>query len=116
MGVLIPRPCRSYGCRHTTTERQGYCEEHRSLASWGKWQRDKGTPEQRGYGKAWRKLRAVVLKRDSYLCQECLRDDIIKTGNHVDHILSKANGGDDSLTNLQTLCVHCHKAKTARGE
>lgn len=38
---------------------------------------------------------------------------MIKQGKIVDHIKSKAHGGDDSPTNLQTLCAPCHNHKTA---
>lgn len=32
----------------------------------------------------------------------------------ADHIKERVDGGDDSLGNLQTLCVPCHKRKTAK--
>lgn len=32
----------------------------------------------------------------------------------ADHIVELADGGDGGLANLQTLCVPCHKGKTAR--
>ncbi|HBT3581894.1 TPA: HNH endonuclease [Klebsiella pneumoniae] len=31
----------------------------------------------------------------------------------VDHITAKANGGTDDLSNLESLCNPCHRAKTA---
>ena len=30
MPALIPRGCRKHGCRNTTTDRSGYCDEHRN--------------------------------------------------------------------------------------
>lgn len=30
----------------------------------------------------------------------------------VDHIRGKAAGGSDELTNLQAICVDCHRVKT----
>ena len=32
----------------------------------------------------------------------------------VDHILAKANGGTDDPNNLQSICVACHREKTAK--
>ena len=73
----------------------------------------------RGYGSEWTKLREEVLRRDKYLCQQCLRDGRVtplgvKPYDHaVDHILPKAKGGTDDLDNLQSLCQElCHRAKS----
>ena len=60
------------------------------------------------------KIRAIVLVRDNYLCQECLKQGLFVTATTVDHITPKAHGGSDDLTNLQSLCNSCHKFKTAR--
>jgi 5-methylcytosine-specific restriction endonuclease McrA len=35
-------------------------------------------------------------------------------GNHVDHIVPRKLGGDDSLTNLQLLCEQCNLRKGGR--
>jgi 5-methylcytosine-specific restriction endonuclease McrA len=32
-------------------------------------------------------------------------------GNHVDHIIPRRLGGDDSLLNLQLLCASCNLSK-----
>lgn len=83
---------------------------------------DKGSRHARGYGAQWDKLRKQVLKRDNYLCQECLREGrltplCVKPRDHaVDHIETKAKGGTDAMTNLQSLCAPCHDRKTARDE
>lgn len=66
----------------------------------------------RGYGTAWDKLRARILKRDNHLCQACLPRPTPAT--HVDHIKPKAKGGDDTEANLQSLCQPCHEAKSIR--
>lgn len=68
----------------------------------------------RGYDRHWDKLRKRILERDKHLCQECKRNGRIAAGNHVDHIVAKAKGGMDDASNLQTLCLTCHEAKTAR--
>lgn len=74
----------------------------------------KQSRHERGYGTAWDKLRKVVLARDKFLCQACLKNGRVTQGNHVDHINPKAKGGTDDLDNLQCLCAECHEAKTTR--
>lgn len=61
-------------------------------------------------GRPWRRIRDRILVRDRYTCQQCGR---IGDDNQVDHIVNVAQGGTDDDSNLQTLCIPCHKAKTA---
>jgi 5-methylcytosine-specific restriction enzyme A len=62
----------------------------------------------------WRKIRASILSRDNHLCQECKRQDKIKEGIYVDHIINKHHGGNDDFENLEVLCASCHNTKTAK--
>ncbi|EMD1500900.1 HNH endonuclease [Proteus mirabilis] len=112
MPPRIPRACRKQGCAKTTTERNGYCADHQNLG-WEAHQRGKSR-HQRGYGTQWDKLRVRILKRDKYLCQECLRAGRSTEAKTVDHIIAKAHGGTDAEENLQSLCIPCHRTKTAR--
>ncbi|WP_080971287.1 HNH endonuclease signature motif containing protein [Haemophilus parainfluenzae] len=112
MPARIPKACRKQGCKNTTVNSNGYCDEHQGC-SWQRHQKGK-TSSQRGYGAQWRKIRSIVLVRDNYLCQECLKQGRFVTATTVDHITPKAHGGSDDLTNLQSLCNSCHKFKTAR--
>lgn len=59
-------------------------------------------------------MRAYILRRDSFLCQACLREGRATEATHVDHIKPKAKGGTDDEGNLQALCRPCHDAKTTR--
>jgi len=108
MPARIPKACRVAGCRHTTTERHGYCIAHA----------DKAKPFSRGSagkgrgGRRWRQLREQVKQRDKGLCQQCLKEGKIKTGGFCDHIVPKSEGGTDALSNLQMLCKSCHDSKT----
>lgn len=58
----------------------------------------------------WQKVRKIVLIRDNYLCQPCLKRGVIKEANTVHHIealrddLSKAF----DLENLESICPACH--------
>nr|DAL13448.1 MAG TPA_asm: HNH endonuclease [Caudoviricetes sp.] len=56
------------------------------------------------------KQRQQALKRDHHQCVKCGSAERLE----VDHIKNVASGGGHNLDNLQTLCHHCHKTKTAR--
>ena len=90
---------------------EGYCKGHKS-DNWAEHHRGRNVTE-RGYGYAWRVIRKRVLLRDSYLCQACLKAGRLTPANQVDHIKPKAQGGSNDMGNLQSLCLGCHKAKTA---
>lgn len=68
----------------------------------------------RGYGHQWDKTRRLVLERDKYLCQPCMRKGKVHAANEVDHKLAKAIGGTDAMANLEAINSVCHKIKTAR--
>ncbi|HEY8604713.1 HNH endonuclease signature motif containing protein [Tsuneonella suprasediminis] len=72
----------------------------------------RGTRAQRGYGWAWEKLRARILKAEP-LCRACRKEGRATVATTVDHITPKHKGGTDDEENLQSLCDPCHKAKTA---
>lgn len=105
-------PWRAAWCHNLVTSRlmKGYCEQRAKLRSWGNYQRQQGNITQRGYGHEWRKLRAVI----GYLCQVCKANGRLKEANQIDHILSKGQGGNDDPSNLQSICMECHKEKTAK--
>ncbi|WP_413698965.1 HNH endonuclease [Psychromonas sp. KJ10-10] len=108
------RPCRKRGCRAITRNKNGYCDEHKT-DSCG-WVRSNGTKQSsssRGYGHKWAVLRKEILKRDRFLCQNCLKKGLAVEANQVDHIKPKSLGGDNSESNLQALCIPCHKDKTS---
>lgn len=69
------------------------CTQHRATA-------------RNGSTREWRKVRAQILARDRYRCQQCG-----DPANTVDHIRAKANGGSDRPTNLRALCEACNLSK-----
>lgn len=65
-------------------------------------------------------LQQACFKRDHWTCQDCGFEAEPNQGQvHADHIIPRAEGGDDVLDNLITRCVPCHagktKQETARG-
>ena len=87
----------------------------------------------------WAYIRGMVFKRDGGVCRECGLDTqklarvfgwVERFGGVVqawhimremglemgwwdcDHVQPREAGGDNSLDNLQTLCIGCHKEKT----
>ena len=105
-----PKPCSHPGCGALVTGRESHCEKHKAAHTWnhGKSRQD------RGYGRQWEKIRVHILNRDSYLCLPCLREGRTTPASQVDHIRTKALGGTDDHTNLQSICTACHRAKTAK--
>ena len=55
-------------------------------------------------------VRYSVLKRDGGKCVLCGASP--PTNLEVDHIIPVSKGGDDSLSNLRTLCANCNKGKS----
>lgn len=76
----------------------------------------KESRQSRGYGAAWDKLRKIVMARDFGMCQcgECRGGKFrVTRANEVDHIIPKAKGGTDDLSNLRAVSTACHKRITA---
>lgn len=72
---------------------------------------DRPSAHARGYGYRWRKLRYAVLAREP-LCRACDALGLTVPATDIDHVLSKAGGGSDELSNLMPLCHSCHSRKT----
>ena len=109
--------CTYPGCRSLTLPGEGRCGKHPyAFTPRSGWAPDsvRGNAAERGYDSKWVKKRELVLKRDNGLCQECLRHGIIRAASEVDHITPKCEGGDDRMSNLESLDSECHSRKTAR--
>ena len=60
-------------------------------------------------------VRYEVLKRAKYRCELCgAHED--QAALHVDHIVPRAKGGSDELSNFQGLCVTCNTNKRDRDD
>ncbi|WP_313678432.1 HNH endonuclease [Corynebacterium stationis] len=55
------------------------------------------------------KLRKQTLQRDSHTCQRCGATGVPL---EINHMQNKAQGGTDTLDNLETLCIPCHEPET----
>lgn len=103
--------CRHPGCSASIAA-PGHCEKHKKDSiGWAKTSTKSST--ERGYGWKWQQQRKRILTRDCGLCQPCMRAGRAAVAHEVDHIIQKASGGTDDDANLQSICIHCHKAKTA---
>lgn len=57
------------------------------------------------------RVKKEALKRDNYECTRCSRKDNL----NVHHVVSLSEGGEDTLNNVETLCLDCH-IKVHEGE
>ena len=60
-------------------------------------------------------VRYEVLKRAKHRCELCGAHEA-QAALHVDHIVPRAKGGTDDLSNFQTLCVTCNTNKRDRDD
>lgn len=69
------------------------------------------------HSKAWQKVRDIVIRRDKYLCVDCLRSGRLTPAEEVHHIIpiDDNNLDDPSVTlnvdNLVSLCRECHRVR-----
>jgi 5-methylcytosine-specific restriction endonuclease McrA len=62
---------------------------------------------------AWRDIRRQAMRRDAWLCVNCLRRGKDVRAREVHHIIEIADGGDEfDLSNTESLCRKCHLGKT----
>jgi 5-methylcytosine-specific restriction protein A len=71
--------------------------------------KERGTASERGYDRAWSKVRKLKLKQDP-LCEECLKKGRTEKAVVVHHIVEISQGGERlALDNLMSLCRDCHE-------
>lgn len=109
MPMLPNSPCTSPRCTHYAVKR-GRCDKHQPK----EWNHKGKSSSERGYGKAWRRLRKIVLVADGYMCRMCKEEGVYTKADEVDHITPKSQGGTDAISNLQSICKPHHKQKTLK--
>lgn len=75
---------------------------------------ERPTAAARGYcTPAWRRARLAVIARDMGICQLC---GLLVAGEpgDIDHIIDKAKGGSDAMSNLRLTHKACHSKRTQR--
>ena len=60
-------------------------------------------------------IRYEVLKRAKYRCELCGAHET-QAALHIDHIIPRAKGGSDDLSNFQVLCMSCNTSKRDRDD
>ncbi len=93
-------PCPVGSCREVVP-----CSVHDRRAWCGKVGGSRGFPV---------RVRLGVLERDGWRCQSCGLVDRSGRLLEVDHVVPVAFGGGDGEGNAVTLCVSCHRRKSAR--
>ena len=101
MPTSPPTPCTFPGCR-ALVRHGARCKKHKT-------EHVRPNAYRRGYGgKAWQRLRRIVLERDQGICQECG----VVGARQVAHIEARKKGGPDHPDNLRLLCGTCHRRET----
>ena len=108
------RPCSAPGCPELVRSGR-YCDQHQTEVT-RKYDRERGSSTERGYGANWQKLRKMILNR-SPICEDPfgLHQEYgeLVQANEVDHVTPLKDGGTNEMDNLQALCRSCHSRKTA---
>lgn len=106
------RECKVRGCRKLT--RKGYCHTHvdgkqHETKYYNKYIRDKHSTSFYK-SKEWKQTRQLVLMRDNYLCQSCLKQDRVVPAVMVHHIVELKQDWNKrlDLNNLESMCNSCH--------
>lgn len=104
--------CSELGCKDHRSKFNTYCMNHGGRNSYN--DSDSRTESNSMYQSAqWKQTRVVQLSRQP-LCQSCLCEGRVTAANHVDHVFPWTKIGKYAFSRnlFQSLCIHCHSAKT----
>jgi 5-methylcytosine-specific restriction enzyme A len=108
------RPCLTPGCPNIVE--RGYCpacQLKRKLHS-RYYDKQRGTPAERGYDNEWIKFRATYLAHNP-LCIDCLAENIYEPATEVHHIIELKDGGARlDPDNCAALCKKHHNKRHNR--
>ena len=89
--------------------RGGYCADHQGQRRQRPVDERRGSARERGYTRAWERLRAYVLRTEP-LCRPCNERGIICPATLVHHLdpISDGHPSLPSLDRLVPMCEECH--------
>ncbi len=115
MPYKAARPCAQRGCPNLVRDSDRYCPEHAAQRQ-AEYDARRGSAASRGYGRKWRKIRLMYLRRHP-LCEDPFgihaEHGETVAATEVDHQTPLREGGTHRVDNLQALCKICHSRKTA---
>ncbi len=117
MPAATPKRCRQRSCGKTTVERHGYCDEHASNASWGKYGKQQTAKGKRVHHTSqWKyHISPHVKELANHLCINHLlmTPSIVVRGVITEHIVPVSKGGTEEYSNLSCFCNECATIKTS---
>jgi 5-methylcytosine-specific restriction protein A len=116
MSSGIKYPCRKSGCP-VLVDKSGFCDNHQAAGHEADRNR-RGSSAARGYSNDWAKFRLIALKRDHFLCCECLAAGRVTPARDVHHLKKVSDHPELRLVldNVISICQPCHAVRTGRGE
>ncbi|BEP28803.1 HNH endonuclease [Helicovermis profundi] len=110
--------CLGKGCNNLVDRTEKYCltcskkrviEKRENNRKYDHHNRDKKI-KNFYHSKAWKKFREGILIRDNYLCQECLKENIITNAEIVHHIVEVREDFEKRFVydNCFSVCKACH--------
>jgi 5-methylcytosine-specific restriction protein A len=92
--MKLPRICAEPNCGEIAKPGTNRCPRHPA----------KRSPSSRATSTSeWKRIREEALRRDAHTCQLCG-----DPATQVDHVISVAAGGDNSLSNARSVCAQCN--------
>src|ERR1700727_188382 len=83
MPFAAKRPCGKPGCGNLVSGTR-YCDDHADQVKQA--DRWRGSAASRGYDADWQRVRLQALRRDKYLCQNCLKRGRATQATEVHHL------------------------------
>lgn len=111
--------CNEVGCRELIVRQESYCEKHKGVVNERyNEHRSKYDKEYISFYKstAWQKKRMQALRRDQYLCKDCLDEEVYQPAEEVHHIVEVRDDWKKRLVidNLVSLCKYHHNKRHNR--
>jgi 5-methylcytosine-specific restriction protein A len=86
------------------------CPTHPKRRAWT----PRPSTSSRGYNWAWRGVRTALAATGPHYCAHCAAAGRVRYAVELDHVVPLAVGGTHDESNLQWLCIPCHRRKTRR--